>query len=151
VRSIYYDYDYDVGNYYGGVTALSNGNYVVSSSNWDNGATTEAGAVTWGSGTTGVSGVISSANSLVGSSANDFVGGGCVTALNNGNYVVNSDDWDNGAATNAGAVTWGSGTAGIVGVVSSANSLVGSSTGDLVGGGYVTALNNGNYVVNSYN
>ena len=41
--------------------------------------------------------------------------------------------WDNGAATNAGAVTWGSGTAGVSGVVSSANSLVGSTANDQVG------------------
>ena len=40
----------------GGVTALSNGNYVVSSPNWTNGAAANAGAVTWGSGTAGVSG-----------------------------------------------------------------------------------------------
>ena len=51
--------------------ALSNGNYVVRSAYWDNGAATNAGAVTWGSGTTGVSGVVSSSNSLVGSTSND--------------------------------------------------------------------------------
>src|SRR5262249_26317451 len=57
------------GDGYSGVVALSNGNYVVNSPNWDNGAASDAGAVTWGSGTTGVSGVVSSANSLVGNSA----------------------------------------------------------------------------------
>ena len=111
------------------MTALANGNYVVRSSIWNNGAATKAGAVTWGSGTSGVSGVVSSANSLVGSTTNDQVGyvslGDAVTALANGNYVVSSPSWDNGAVTNAGAVTWGSGTAGVSGVVSSANSLVG--------------------------
>ena len=56
---------------------------------WDNGAVVDAGAATWGSGTTGVTGVISAANSLVGSTANDQVGSG-VTALSNGNYVVRS-------------------------------------------------------------
>ena len=50
-----------------GVTALTNGNYVVSSTNWDNGTASNAGAVTWGSGTAGISGAVSSANSLVGS------------------------------------------------------------------------------------
>ena len=53
------------------MTALSNGNYVVRSPSWDNGAATDAGAVTWGSGDEGVSGVVSAANSLVGSTAND--------------------------------------------------------------------------------
>ena len=40
----------------------------------DNGAAAGAGAVTWGSGTAGVSGPVSATNSLVGSTANDYVG-----------------------------------------------------------------------------
>ena len=130
-----------VGNF--GVTALTNGNYVVRSTNW---GATDFGAVTWGDGTSGISGVVSSANSLVGSAASDFVGGGGVTALTNGNYVVNSRNWD---ATDFGAVTWGSGTSGISGVVSAANSLTGSAANDLVGNNGITALTNGNYVVRS--
>ena len=130
-----------------GVTVLSNGNYVVGSSGWDNGSLNDAGAVTWGSGTSGVSGVVSASNSLVGSTANDQVG--IVTVLSNGNYVVRSLEWDNGAVTDAGAVTWGSGTSGIVGVVSAANSLVGTTAFDRVGSGGITVLANGNYIVNS--
>jgi hypothetical protein len=130
------------------VAALSNGNYVVRSPHWDNGGAVDAGAATWGNGKTGTSGVVSSENSLVGSTANDFVGLGIVTALSNGNYVVSSSYWDNGGVANAGAATWGDGTIGISGVVSSANSLVGSTAGDQVGQG-VTALSNGNYVVSS--
>jgi hypothetical protein len=133
----------------GGVTALTNGNYVVSSPNWTNGTAAGAGAVTWGSATTGVSGAVGATNSLVGSTANDFVGGGGVTALSNGNYVVSTPTWTNGAATAAGAVTWGSGTAGISGAVSATNSLVGSTENDSVGTGDVTALSDGNYVVSS--
>jgi hypothetical protein len=38
---------------YGGVTALSNGNYVVRSPAWDNGPVVSAGAVTWGVGLAG--------------------------------------------------------------------------------------------------
>src|SRR5205814_863470 len=138
----------NVGN--SGVTVLSNGNYVVRSSQWDNGATTNVGAVTWGNGTVGTAGTVSSANSLIGSTANDLVGITGVTALNNGNYVVISAKVDNGATTNAGAVTWGNGTVGVVGVVSAANSLVGSTANDQVSQG-VTPLNNGNYVVVSVN
>src|SRR5690606_39927937 len=104
-----------VGNY--GITALSNGNYVVRSSSWDNGSATNAGAVTFGSGTSGVSGVVSASNSLVGSNANDNVGIGGVTALSNGNYVVSSYNWDNGAATKAGGAKERSGGTGIRGVV----------------------------------
>ncbi|MFN8440811.1 MAG: hypothetical protein U0175_08585 [Caldilineaceae bacterium] len=71
----------------------------------NNGSATDAGAVTWGDGTTGIIGVVSSNNSLVGSKSDDHVGE--VTALSNGNYVVSSVWWDNGSATDAGAVTWG--------------------------------------------
>src|SRR5262249_7046719 len=131
-----------------GVTALSNGNYVVRSVNWDNGAVVNAGAVTWGSGTAGVAGAVSAANSLVGSTANDLVGSGPLTVLPTGNYVVLSPSWDNGAIVEAGAVTWGSGTAGVTGAVSAANSLVGSSANDQLGIGLsVQVLTNGNYVV----
>ena len=132
-----------------GVTALTNGNFVVSSPLWDNGAATDAGAVTWGSGTTGVKGVVSAGNSLIGSQTNDGVGSYGVTALSDGHFVVISPSWANGAATDAGAVTWGNGNTGVTGVVSTANSLVGSKTNDGVGSGGVTALSNGNFVVSS--
>jgi hypothetical protein len=138
-----------------GVTALSNGNYVVSSPSWDN----AAGAVTWGSGTSGVSGAVTSSNSLVGTSASDYVGGSGVTALTNGNYVVSSASWNNAGVQDAGAVTWGSGAGGVKGAVTISNSLIGSAANDKLGateGGFfsssygsVMALSNGNYVVNS--
>ena len=140
-----------------GVTALTNGNYVVRSSRWDNGGIANVGAATWGNGNTGITGVVSPTNSLVGSSANDGVGYG-VTALTNGNYVVSSRFWNNGGIQPVGAVTWGNGNTGITGVVGAANSLVGSSVGDLVGGissivtepiSGIVALTNGNYVVSS--
>jgi hypothetical protein len=133
----------------GGVTALNNGNYVVLSPHWDNGAATDAGAVTWGSGTNGVSGLVSSSNSLVGSTADDSLYGIDVLVLANGNYVVISPYWDNGAVWEAGAVTWGSGSTGVSGVISSGNSLVGSSHNDTIGSDGVTVLTNGNYVVSS--
>jgi hypothetical protein len=110
-----------------GVQALSNGNYVVRSSSWDNGAVTNVGAVTWGRGTTGVTGVVSAANSLVGSTAGDFIGLSFLTVISNGHYVVASPAWDNGAIVDAGAVTWGSGTTGATGVISADNSLVGTT------------------------
>ena len=135
----------------GGVTALTNGNYVVRSGNWDNGAATNASAVTFGSGTTGVSGAVSDLNSLVGTTANDNVGNGGVTALSNGNYVVSSPNWDNGGVINVGAVTFGSGTTGVSGAVSATNSLVGTTANDAVGFVVPTAFSNGNYVVSSTN
>lgn len=136
-----------VGN--GGLTSLANSNYVVDSFQWDNGGTVDAGAVTFASGTTGISGEISAANSLVGSTASDGVGSNRVAALQNGNYVILSPAWDNGGLTDAGAVTWANGSTGITGPVSPANSLVGSTAGDVVGISGITLLANGGYMVRS--
>jgi len=141
-----------------GITALTNGNYVISSSSWNNGTASSAGAVTWANGLTGLSGVVSSANSLVGSSVNDYLGSGNgvgniggITALTNGNYVVSGRNWDNGAVENAGAATWGSGVTGISGTINAANSLVGTHANDIVSSNGIVALTNGNYVVASSN
>ena len=131
------------------ITVLTNGNYVVRSIGWDNGMIVDVGAVTWGDGTAGVSGVISAANSLFGTQSNDRVGSSGVKALANGNYVVASDEWKNGPVLRAGAVTWGNGTAGTTGAVSATNSLVGTRDYDYVGLNDVVVLTNGNYVVAS--
>jgi hypothetical protein len=132
----------------GGVTILANGNYVVSSPYCYKGTTANVGAATWGSGGTGVKGVVSTTNSLMGSRVNDHVSNNGITVLTNGNYVVNSPEWDSGTKGNAGAATWGNGASGVKGAVSGTNSLVGSSAGDYVG--YTsTALTNGHYVVGS--
>ncbi len=123
---------------------LSNGNYLVYSPYWNS----NTGFVTFGSGTTGVNGVISPANSLVGSAPGDYIGNYGISYLSNGNYVVKSPYW-NGYT---GAVTFGSGTSGVSGLVSAANSLVGSNPNDYVGGGGVQELySTGNYVVLSPN
>jgi filamentous hemagglutinin family protein len=141
----------------GGITALTNGNYVVASPLWDQPPSgpsplvVDIGAVTWCNGTTGRTGTVSSLNSLVGSTANNRVGSGGVTALTNGDYVVASPLWDqpSPSVTNVGAVTWCNGTTVTTGTVSSSNSLVGSTALDQVGSGGITALTNGNYVVAS--
>lgn len=137
------------GDQVGQVTALSNGNYVIHSSDWDNSGIVDAGAATWGNGATGISGVVSVGNSLVGSAANDEVGRSGVVALTNGHYVVSSYHCDNGSIDGAGAVTWGNGVTGTTGVVSASNSLVGGTVDDILGQ-RVVALNNGHYVVGSY-
>jgi len=93
-----------------GVVALTNGHYLVASPYWNNGAVVDAGAVTWGNGTTGTTGLVSALNSLVGSTAFDRVGIDGVTALTNGHYVVASQYWDNGVTANVGAVTYSPGT-----------------------------------------
>jgi hypothetical protein len=140
-----------------GVTPLANGNYVVRSQYWTNASAYAAGSVTWGNGGSGTVGVVSAQNSLVGTQIQDAVGRDDVAALINGNYVVVSSTWNNGSVHDAGAVTWGDGSAGVRGPVSPANSLVGSQPMDMVGygalglteGGHVVALKNGNYVVAS--
>ncbi|MDB6140526.1 MAG: filamentous hemagglutinin N-terminal protein, partial [Verrucomicrobiaceae bacterium] len=129
------------------VIALPGGNYLSVCSSWLNGQASPLGAVTWCDGTTGITGAVSAANSLVGSTAGDFVGYN-VCVLANGNYVVASSLWDNGSIANVGAVTWGSGTSGITGPVSAANSLVGTTADDYVGSNTV-ALSNGHFVVAS--
>jgi hypothetical protein len=139
-----------------GVTALPNGNYVVSSPLSRQGGVAGAGAVTWGNGSTGTSGNANGINSLIGSHAQDQVGyslTGGIVVLTSGNYVVRSENWDNGSIVNAGSVTWGNGLSGTIGIVTASNSLVGSTNDDRLGGGpadgRVIALSNGNYVVSS--
>jgi filamentous hemagglutinin family protein len=122
-----------------GVTALTNGNYVIDSADWNG----NKGAATWANGTTGLTGTISSSNSLIGSSSGDQVGLN-ILALTNGNYVVGSPHWGG----EKGAAILGNGTLGLTGTVSSANALVGNTSGDQVGLG-LTALANGNYVIDS--
>jgi hypothetical protein len=135
----------------GVITVLTNGNYVVRSPLWDSGGLLDVGAVTFGDGTNGVTGAVGVANSLVGSSAGDQVGSSGVAALTNGNYVVKSGLWNDGSVHDVGAVTFGNGTSGIVGAVSSANSLVGGAASDQVGSGLgftgVLPLLNGSYIV----
>ncbi len=131
------------------VVALNDGNFVVRSPGWNNSSIVAAGAVTWGDGTTGISGTVSVANSLVGSSANDAVGSGVAVALDNGRYVVSSPSWSNGSALDVGAATWVSGASTTTGTVSAENSLIGSTAGDSISSSGITALTNGNYVVHS--
>jgi len=128
-----------------GVTALSNGNYVVASGSWDSDTASNVGATTWASGARGLTGEVSASNSLVGSVTNDGVGLGPVIALSNGNYVVTNATWSNGNVGFVGAVTWADGARGITGKISTENSLVGTDAEEQLF--RVVALDNGNYVV----
>jgi hypothetical protein len=139
-----------------GVVDLRNGDFVVASPYW---SSTQAGvgAVTLVDGSTPVGvelplvAVVSAANSLIGTSTNDNVGSGRVTALANGDFVVASPNWDNveTRAPGVGAVTLVDGSVPTGGVVSAANSLIGAKSSDSVGSGGVTALANGDFVVAS--
>ncbi len=115
------------------VTALSTGNYVVSSPQWDEDTTADVGAVSFCQGSAGCIGVVSAMNSLIGSTANDAVGNNEVTILSNGNYVVKTFLWDNpiGPIVDVGAITLGDGTTGTVGLISADNSILGTATNDI--------------------
>ena len=129
----------------GGIVVLTNGNYVVRSVAWNG----FAGAATWEDAAGGVRGAVSSANSLVGSNANDYIGyAGShpgIVPLSTGNYAVVSPLWN----AVAGAVTWGNGVSGTVGVVGAGNSLVGAVSNSAVGFGGAVEVGIGNYVVAS--
>jgi hypothetical protein len=79
---------------------------------------------------------VSATNSLVGGKAGDrvgwadnYFGSGGVTALSNGNYVVRSRFWDNGAVVDAGSVTWCTVTTGCTGEITAVNSVRGAAAG----------------------
>jgi hypothetical protein len=82
------------------VVPLSNGNYVVVRSSWGPGS--ERGAVSWGSGTTGLAGPVNTSNALTGANDGDRVGDGGVVPLANGNYVVVSPSFGYGSTTALG-------------------------------------------------
>ena len=129
----------------GRLTLLNSGNFVVHSPNWDNGATVDAGAVTFGNAETGfdvgVLGNLTSSNSLVGGNTDDLVGNYNVTALRNGHYLVKAPSW-NGTR---GAITWGNGFYGTSGVVNATNSVVGSTVGDQLLN--VSIRDDGSYII----
>ncbi|RYD27699.1 MAG: hypothetical protein EOP86_24165, partial [Verrucomicrobiaceae bacterium] len=87
---------------------------------------------------------------LTGTTPGDRVGSLGITVLANGGFLIRSPQWDNGTAVDAGAVTWCSGTDALPSEISVENSLVGGSTGDLVGDFPILLLKNGNYVVRTY-
>ena len=90
----------------GGIFLVAGGNFVVASPLW-NGNVGVAGAATWINGASGLSGAVSSANSLVGTATQDRVCNGGITVLSNGNYVVSSPKWGTFMLTNSarGAAT----------------------------------------------
>ena len=134
-----------VGN--GRVTILSNGDYVYSNAFWNE----NAGFVTIGDGDKGISGNVTSTNSLFGQ-AGDLTGFQ-VYELNNQSVVITSPSWRG----ERGAVTVTSKSAPVTGFVSETNSMVGEHEYDWIGSGQyqyweedaVVPLSNGNFVVYS--
>jgi hypothetical protein len=120
-----------------------------------------AGALTWANGTAAITGPVSTANSLVGTSSDDAIGS-VASALGNGSFVTSSPSWNNTitGASQAGAITWSSGIAPITGEVSRVNSFVGTSANDRIASGAafgniqtagIAPRENGDYLVFSQN
>lgn len=119
----------------GWVYPLPSGNYLVVSPNLDDGMTANVGAITLCSGTSGCTGPVTAANSILGVATDDRVGYNGVTVFSDDRYVVKSGYVDNGPIAAAGAVTFGHGAAvATVGRVDVTNSLFGSAFGELPGG-----------------
>ncbi len=126
----------------GGTPQLSGGKLAILSPNWNSGT----GAITWADSTNGITGVISSSNSLVGAMPNDRVGNSSISA-GGGNYYVATSAWNG----NAGAVTWINPLAPVVGVMGPANSLVGAAPGDQIGSYGINTLISGYWTIFSPN
>src|SRR5262249_16848908 len=91
------------------LAVLTNGNYVVTSPNWNNGGVAGAGAVTLVNGTTGnivgtgsPGGAVSVSNSLLGTHPNDQIGFD-VRPINGTNYLVIAPNWANGTGAERSA------------------------------------------------
>lgn len=99
---------------------------LVNSPQWGDAGGANRGAVTRISLSTGLTGLISASNSLVGSQAGDRVGSDGIALNSDGSYVVFSPEW----GSQSGAITWGSASTGVTGAVDptavTGNSLVGS-------------------------
>ena len=127
--------------------ALSNGNYVFTSSFWDNGTKRDAGATTFGNGTVGVSGEITSSNSLLGNRTRTVTCAIFIDEVGNSNYIVRRPCYSSGSESRRGAITFGDGTTGVTGSISTSNSLIGNQSDDRLGDHQIRLLANGNYVV----
>jgi len=123
----------------GGVTALSNGNFVIASRNDDVGGVVDAGSVMLINGTTGAP----IGSTIVGDNAGDQLGLGGATALSNGNFAIASHNDDVGGMVNAGSVMLINGTTG----APIGSTIAGDNAGDFLGFGGVTALSNANFVI----
>lgn len=111
-------------------TVLTNGNYVLYNPEHRTDLDNQLlGAVLWCDGTTGRTGLIQTADMLLGN-ASDEIGDEGVVALPDGNYVVLSSQWKNGSEQAVGAATWCSGTAPTTGALNMAKTSIGSAPGD---------------------
>ena len=133
----------------GGVLALGNGHYLVVSRDWGAGTAVSVGAMTWARGDGSTLGPVSSGNSLIGGARGDF-GQVDLFRFPNGNAIALLPEWNNGPASNAGALLWLESTAPTIGTLSAANALVGAAADDFRDA-LLTPTPNGNVVLSAPN
>jgi len=121
----------------GGVTVLSNDNYVVATLGDDEDGPQSVGSVRLFDGTTGAQ-----INALIGDSAGDPIGTQVVVLANN-NYVVASKSDDNGLVLDTGSIRLMNGATG-----NQISVVFGDDAGDFLGG-FITGLSNSNFVITS--
>lgn len=118
------------------------------SNNWSDGLGRNFGAVTSmhaASPVAPVVGFVSSANSLVGSHANDFVGNGSFNTLSTGNIILCSPNWNG----NADALTFININDGRTGVSSGNDSLIGALPNDFIDSGGIGFMGGDRFLVRS--
>jgi hypothetical protein len=93
-----------------------------------------------GHGTNGITGILSSTNSRIGSTTGDFTTYSVILLTGN-HYIIRLPSWDNGTAANAGAAVWGIDTRAMTGTIDSTNSLVGTMADDQVAMNITTFTN----------
>jgi WD40 repeat protein len=125
---------------FGRVVGLSNGNFVVTASRDDIDGVVDAGSVTLIDGVTGVL-----IGQLTGNSTRDRLGNLGAVELSNGNFVVVSPSDNEDGVARAGSVRLVNGVTG----TQIGSALAGDVEFDFLGGGGVTALPNGHYVIAS--
>jgi hypothetical protein len=113
-----------------GIAALGNGHYAVLSGYWNNGATAQAGAVTWATGHAALSSDVNAANSLVGVATDDAVGYYGIRYVDSNHYVILNNAWNNGAQAQAGAITLASDAFRIAGTIQGYNSVRANAAGE---------------------
>jgi hypothetical protein len=125
------------------ITALANNNYVIASSSDDENGIVNAGSVSLINGSTGVQ----IGATIVGDNTSDFLGSSSITALENNNYVVASENDNENGIVGAGSVRLINGSTGVqIGAT-----LAGDVEFDQLGSGGITVLANNNYVIASEN
>jgi hypothetical protein len=122
-----------------GVTAFSNGNFLIQSGMDDVGGVINAGSATLVNGSTGA--VVAT---IAGDNVNDYIGNNSVSVLSNGNFVLFAQNDDVGGNSNSGSVALINSSTGAI-----IATIAGDSANDSFGAGGILKVSNGNFVIRS--